>query len=115
MLRFIIMGCSLIHTSTTNSVVAIATIVLGVVSLWNPERCLGFHHSAQTTILRRRFPTSSNSLDAPTDNARSGKANPGGSKNSDKWWEEDYYWFHEDIHTLGNTGVLGGLHAAPFH
>ncbi len=22
------------------------------------------------------------------------------------------YWFNEEIHTLGNTGILGGLHAA---
>jgi len=29
----------------------------------------------------------------------------------DRWWEDDY-WFREDVHTLGNTGVLGGLHAA---
>ncbi len=24
----------------------------------------------------------------------------------------DEYWFHDDIHALGNTGILGGLHAA---
>ena len=26
--------------------------------------------------------------------------------------DDNQYWFHEDIHTLGNTGILGGLHAA---
>lgn len=25
---------------------------------------------------------------------------------------EEEYWFNEKIHTLGNTGVMGGLHAA---
>jgi len=28
-----------------------------------------------------------------------------------KWWDEEY-WLREDIHTLGNTGITGGLHAA---
>ena len=26
--------------------------------------------------------------------------------------DSNEYWFHDDIHTLGNTGILGGLHAA---
>jgi hypothetical protein len=35
------------------------------------------------------------------------------SRDPRRWWEDDDdYWFHEDIHTLGNTGLTGGLHAA---
>lgn len=39
------------------------------------------------------------------------KTNP--SRDPRFWWkDDDGYWFHEDIHTLGNTGLKGGLHAA---
>jgi hypothetical protein len=64
-------------TTVTNSVVAIATFVLGSICLWNPERCLGLHPFIKRTVRASRA-------------SKEGRERFKNIFPEETWWLEDY-------------------------
>ena len=90
-----------------------------VVFLISIVLCSGFRLSSNnknwilTTGGRQQRPSSSIAVASKetTTTTESEQCSDYTAQTRDRWWEDEY-WYNESIHTFGNTGLLGGLHAA---